>query len=173
MMYEVLELIYRQRLFSASGMIFRPVSVVDAASLFDAISVRAFHTDLPLSKLKTLGEAKKWCLERSLDWQTNACFVWTCLSENDLSLIGQVTLLPRSDNFALAYWVMPDRRGQGHATSMCREILKQVSKSGYKGNIWAGVHGWNDKSKAILLKLGFDPINTENSEIDEYSLTIT
>lgn len=93
----------QSNILTAYGLIFMPISVDDAKDLFNAVSTKAFHPDLVLSKIDTLDKAKQWCTERSKNWQTNECFVWTCRHQENLSLIGQVTLAPRDEDFSLAY----------------------------------------------------------------------
>ncbi len=72
----------QSNILTAYGLIFMPISVDDAKDLFNAVSTKAFHPDLVLSKIDTLDKAKQWCTERSKNWQTNECFVWTWLCHN-------------------------------------------------------------------------------------------
>ncbi|MCG7491732.1 GNAT family N-acetyltransferase [Vibrio sp. Of14-4] len=159
-------------IFTTSNLMFKPVCASDGKELFDAFSANAFHPDLALSKLDTLNKARQWCGDRSRDWKTSQCFVWTCRHQVDLSLVGQVTLLPRLKDVALAYWVAPEKRGRGYATTMCREVLRYIIDIGYEGNVWAGVHTWNKGSMAVLSKLGFKQIELQNDFIKEFHLPI-
>ena len=159
--------------FTCSQYVFTAICTDDGAALFDAVSSDKFPSALPLAKIATLDEARQWCSDRSSDWNDGTCFVWTCRCQNDLATIGQVTLFPQENYLALAYWVTPKYWGKGLAVEICRSLISQISCSGYRGNIWAGVHSWNKRSEAILRKLGFTKLtNAKESGTYEYSLAI-
>ncbi|MBU2897502.1 GNAT family N-acetyltransferase [Vibrio hepatarius] len=172
MIFEFSDPANQSNIITPSGLIFMPISVDDAEHLFDAFNAKAFHPDLVLSKINTLGKAEQWCSKRLRDWQTSECFVWTCRHQENLSFIGQITLTPRDKDFALAYWVMPTQRGRGYATTMCNEVLAYIRNRDYQGKIWAGVHTWNKPSINVLSKLGFEQMESQDDLIREFHLKI-
>jgi len=157
------------REFESSTFIFSPICIDDAVALFGAVCSKEFPSSLPLAKIETLDQAKSWCLDKILDWETGKCYVWTCCLSSDSVVVGQVTLLPRENCLALAYWVRPEFWGQGVATQMCKSLLFHIYSAGYRGRIWAGVNSWNTRSSAVLEKLGFKAIDS-GGECTEYSL---
>ena len=159
--------------FTCSKYIFTAICIDDGAALFDAVSSDKFPSALPLAKIATLDEARQWCSDRASDWNAGTCFVWTCRRQGDLATIGQVTLFPQSNCLALAYWVNPKYWGRGLAVEICQSLIFQISRSGYRGNIWAGVHSWNKRSEAVLRKLGFTKLtNAKELGIYEFNLAI-
>lgn len=161
------------REFECLDLTFRPVVVDDAVYLFKSVGSDLFPKSLPLADIKTLKQAREWCLERALEWEEGKCYVWSCRHLNDSQVIGQVTLLPLENCFALAYWISPKCWGKGIATQMCKALLSQVQSSGYQGEIWAGVHSWNHKSASVLKKLGFQERISSSANTVEYRLDIT
>jgi len=145
--------------------------VNDVSGLFDSVSSREFPSSLPLAEIKTLTEAKAWCLDMISDWESGKCYVWTCRRSSNSAIVGQVTLLPKENCLALAYWVVPSFWGQGTATEMCKSLLVHIQRTGYRGNVWAGVHSWNNRSSSVLKKLGFKEIES-SVESAEYLLEI-
>jgi RimJ/RimL family protein N-acetyltransferase len=153
--------------FESSTFIFNPICTDDAVALFSTVSSEEFPSSLFLAKIETLEQAKSWCLDRISDWETGKCYVWTCCLSSDLVVVGQVTLLPRDDCLALAYWVKPAFWGQGVATQMCKSLLFHIYSTGYRGTIWAGVNSWNTRSSSVLETLGFKAIDS-GGECTEY-----
>ncbi len=159
------------RTITSAEFIFCSISKHDGNALFAAVSDERFAQQLPLAALKTQQSASDWCAARAAQWQTGECFVWTCKRRSDNTPLGQITLLPQNGRLALAYWVAPPFWHQGYATRMCRDLLAQLSSSGFHGKLWAGVHHWNHASQAVLKKIGFQPV-TSSETVREYILHI-
>lgn len=159
--------------FNHNGLSFFPISPDDAQLLFNAVSSELFPKQLPLGQISDLESAHRWCVDRHLDWQHGTCFVWTC-HDQALQAVGQITLLKKKGEWALAYWVVPERWGNGLATDMGLSLLHHLRCNQFKGKLWAGVHQWNKTSTKVLKKLGFELINQDsNLAIEQYSLHIT
>ncbi|NOI65114.1 GNAT family N-acetyltransferase [Vibrio sp. 99-8-1] len=158
--------------FSNSQFLFNPICISDAFTLFNAASSNKFPSSLPLAKIETLKEAENWCSNRVLDWRAGKCYVWSCSRRLDSVVVGQVTLLPKEDCLALAYWVNPELWGQGIATQMCESLLFHIQSEGYRGYVWAGVHSWNVRSASVLKNLGFKMIGSSGGSNVEYNLLI-
>ncbi|HDM8069661.1 TPA: GNAT family N-acetyltransferase [Vibrio harveyi] len=157
--------------FNNTKFVFSPVCVNYASEFFESISSREFPSSLPLAEIKTLTQAKAWCLDMVSGWESGKCYVWTCRRSSDSAIVGQVTLIPKENCLALAYWVVPSLWGQGIATEMCKSLLVHIQRTGYRGNVWAGVHSWNARSSSVLKKLGFKEIES-SVEGAEYLLEI-
>ncbi|MFD1146604.1 GNAT family N-acetyltransferase [Saccharothrix hoggarensis] len=73
-------------------------------------------------------------------------------------LVGRVDLThvdpPR---YGLGYWLAHDATGHGYATAACAAVLGHARASGAT-DVFAGVTRGNDRSVALLLRLGFRPI---------------
>jgi len=143
----------------------------DAAVLCDSVNSKEFPSSLPMAEIGTLAQAKSWCLNAVLNWESGKQYVWTCRRKLDLTIVGQVTLYPKEDFLTLAYWVVPTFWGQGIATEMCKSLLIHIQDTGYRGSVRAGVHSWNTRSSSVLRKLGFKEISSK-TESTEYALEI-
>jgi len=123
--------------------------------LLKATTSELFPHDLGLSGIKTEQAAQHWHRARVADWQNNKCFVWSLRWNNRSEVIGQLSLLPRNNDIALAYWINPTCWGKGITTEMCRVLIQQLVNSGFNGTLWAGTHIWNNRSSSVLKRLGF------------------
>ena len=159
--------------FECSNFSFSPICVGDAGMLFKVVSSHNFPKLLPLAKIQTLEQAESWCKNRASEWKSEDCFVWSCREISSSQIVGQVTILPKAENLALAYWVDPDVWGQGVATEMCSSLLTHLKIMGYRGKIWAGVHSWNKRSSAVLEKLGFAKVDASKKDTFEYMFEIS
>jgi RimJ/RimL family protein N-acetyltransferase len=158
--------------FEYNNYSFSPIWIGDAPMLLKAVSNCSFPKSLPLAQLKTLDQAESWCKSRASEWESGENFTWSCRQAFSSQLIGQVTLLPKDDRLALAYWVDPNLWGQGIATGMISALLTHITARGYRGRVWAGVHSWNKRSSCVLEKLGFKQIEPSKENTFEYILEI-
>ncbi|MER2496798.1 GNAT family N-acetyltransferase [Vibrio neptunius] len=158
------------REFECSSFSFTPIDIGDARCLLAAVGSKQFPEALPLARIKTLHQAEAWCSKCALEWRLGKCYVWSCRRLSHSQVIGQVTLLPQGDRLALAYWINPQFWGQGCATQMCKSLFAHLGRSGYRGSIWAGVHGWNIRSASVLKKLGFEQIVSSDANTLEYRM---
>jgi RimJ/RimL family protein N-acetyltransferase len=77
----------------------------------------------------------------------------------DEELIGRVDLIPRDGtNAVLGYWLDQDRTGSGFATAACRTLLSYAANDMHVTDVWAGVTHGNDRSVALLGRLGFEAV---------------
>jgi len=120
-----------------------------------AVTSELFPEDLGLSNIKTAQQAQSWHRARVVDWNDNRCFVWSLRWNSTSEVIGQLSLLPRDNELALAYRVNPIYWGQGITTEMCIALIQELIDTGFNGTLWAGSHTWNNRSSAVLNRLGF------------------
>ena len=82
--------------------------------------------------------------------------MWTIESRGNNALLGQVTLGRRAKPgaWALAYWIDPERWGQGYATEAARPVVDFGFERLGAELIWAGAAVWNQASLRVLEKLG-------------------
>jgi len=132
-----------------------PIEYEDWPDLFKAVTSQQFPSELGLSCIKTVQQAQSWPCARVADWEENRCFVWSIRWHGTPEVIGQLSLLPRENELALAYWVNPIYWGQGITTEMCLALIQELVDTGFNGTLWAGSHTWNDRSSAVLNRLGF------------------
>jgi RimJ/RimL family protein N-acetyltransferase len=77
----------------------------------------------------------------------------------DRELIGRVDLIPQDGpNAVLGYWLDRDRLGSGFATAACRALLAYGAAELHVTDVWAGVTHGNDRSIALLQRLGFETV---------------
>ena len=141
--------------FSSQRLSASRIQYDDWPDLLEAVTSKLFPRDLGLSNIKTEQGAQSWHLGRMADWRDNKCFVWSIRWKGKSEVIGQLSLLPRDNDIALAYWVNPKYWGKGVTTEMCRALIKMLANAGFKGTIWAGSHTWNGRSSSVLKRLGF------------------
>jgi len=137
-------------------------SIADWPNLLQAVRSELFPRDLGLSSIKTELQAQDWHRARVADWNDNSCFVWSIRWHGTSEVIGQLSLLPHDNQLALAYWVNPIYWGQGITTEMCLALIQELVDTGFNGTVWAGSHTWNNRSSAVLNRLGF----TFNAEVE-------
>lgn len=77
----------------------------------------------------------------------------------DETLIGRVDLIPQDgSNAVLGYWLDRDRLGSGFATAACRALLAYGATDMHVTDVWAGVTHGNERSVALLERLGFGAV---------------
>jgi ribosomal-protein-serine acetyltransferase len=75
------------------------------------------------------------------------------------ALIGRVDLMRRDGtNAVLGYWLDRNHVGRGFATASCRELIRYGAEDLAITEVWAGVTHGNDRSVAVLQRLGFDEV---------------
>ena len=77
----------------------------------------------------------------------------------DGALIGRVDLIPvNPPNYVLGYWLDAGATGHGYATEGCRAALAFARSRLAAEVVWAGVTPGNDRSVAVLDRLGFERV---------------
>jgi RimJ/RimL family protein N-acetyltransferase len=77
----------------------------------------------------------------------------------DTELIGRVDLIPKDGtNAVLGYWIDRDRFHSGVATAACRTLLRFGVERLSITDAWAGVTHGNDRSVALVRRLGFEDV---------------
>jgi RimJ/RimL family protein N-acetyltransferase len=142
--------------FSSTRCTASRIQLEDWSDFLKAVSSDKFPAELPLSKITTEQAAQDWHADRIIDWDNKKCFVWSIRFKSSPEVIGQLSLLPREHDIALAYWVNPALWGQGIITEITKALMQSITDSGYRGTIWAGAHPWNQRSFSVLIKLGFE-----------------
>jgi ribosomal-protein-serine acetyltransferase len=75
------------------------------------------------------------------------------------ALIGRVDLQPRgSSDAVLGYWLDMAQVGHWYATASCRAVIDAGRASMRVDDVWAGVSRGNERSEALLRRLGFEPV---------------
>jgi RimJ/RimL family protein N-acetyltransferase len=88
-------------------------------------------------------------------------------------LIGRVDLNPIAPpNHVLGYWLDVDHRGRGYATAACRSVVEHARRHLDAAEIYAGVTHGNDRSVAVLDRLGFEKVDTLDT-YDRYRLVLS
>ena len=142
--------------FSSKRLRASPIQYQDWQGLLKAVQSGKFPRELALSNMTTAQMAKDWHRQKVIDCQNKHCFVWSVRWENDSEVIGQLSLVPREHDIALAYWVNPELWGQGIVTEILKSLILTIYESEYQGDIWAAAHSWNTRSLSVLVKLGFE-----------------
>ena len=71
-------------------------------------------------------------------------------------LIGRVDLIPKEPStFVIGYWLGQEWLGRGYVTMACRTVIAHAHTSLDATTIYAGVTKDNDRSEAVLARLGF------------------
>ena len=79
-------------------------------------------------------------------------------------LIGRVDLIPKEGtNAVLGYWLDEDRLGSGFATAACRGLIRYGMERLGVTDVWAGVTHGNERSVAVLKRLGFETVGDMGS----------
>ena len=157
-----------------------PIQTQDWTALFEAVSSDRFPSKLPLARIKTQEQAQCWSEERVKEWKLGTAFVWSLRLNNSTDVIGQISLIPQTSDYALAYWVHPKYWKQGFATEACSALLQHLRINTNNCRIWAGTQVWNMASSAVLETLGFkfqrtvthELVNGNNEQILEYVLAL-
>jgi ribosomal-protein-serine acetyltransferase len=77
----------------------------------------------------------------------------------DRELIGRVDVIPQDgSNAVLGYWLDRGRLGSGFATAACRAVLAYGETELHITDVWAGVTHGNERSVALLERLGFEAV---------------
>ena len=117
----------------------------------------------------TLIDAEKW-----LDKSSKEELALNIYFNNNL--IGGITIDKRTSNNTpvLGYWIAEDYWGKGYAIEACNSLISYFF-SNYSGNILYASHMLNnEKSKKILLSLGFQKVSegkvfsiSKNTEVED------
>jgi uncharacterized protein YhfF len=131
-------------------------TLADARPMFAALRSPAFPQDVPLAQIKSLMGVEARIKRGHSAWAAGGSYMWSVENRADGKLLGQVTLGRRAkpDNWALAYWVDPERWGQGYATEAARPVIDFGFERLGAALIWAGAAVWNGPSLRVLEKLG-------------------
>ncbi|KQN72852.1 GNAT family N-acetyltransferase [Devosia sp. Leaf64] len=133
----------------------RQLTPVDAAMLYDLI--HSNHTHLTAHgdySAQVASSIEAIAAELSTGDQSTRFGIF-----HDAALIGRVDLvaveLPR---YCLSYWLSASHTGQGFATAAVQAAIEYAFNQSAATDIFAGVTHGNDRSVALLRRLGFDAI---------------
>ncbi|CAL9558028.1 GNAT family N-acetyltransferase [Streptomyces sp. enrichment culture] len=74
-------------------------------------------------------------------------------------LIGRVDLVATDPpRYGTGYWLCRSRVGAGHATAACEALYGHAARVLGATDVFAGVTHGNDRSTALLTRLGFEPV---------------
>ena len=117
----------------------------------------------------TLKDAEKW-----LDKSTKEELALNIYLRNDL--IGGITIDKRTSNKipVLGYWLAKQYWGKGYATEACNSIISYFFSNNFENKLYASHMLKNEKSKKILLYLGFQKVSegkvfslSKNTEVED------
>jgi ribosomal-protein-serine acetyltransferase len=136
------------------GLVLRPLAVEDRDRYSELVSRNRGHLTAN-GDYEELARSSEQDLENDIRNEAMARFgVWF---HGDL--IGQVDLIPRDGaNAVLGYWLDESHLGSGFATVACRELLRYGAEHLAITDVWAGVTHGNERSVAVLRRLGFDEV---------------
>lgn len=87
-------------------------------------------------------------------------------------LIGRVDLIPVDPpRYGLGYWIAEDAAGHGYATRAVASVLRHA-RTLAATDVFAGVTHGNDRSVALLRRLGFTTVASFDS-YDRFHLALT
>jgi RimJ/RimL family protein N-acetyltransferase len=79
-------------------------------------------------------------------------------------LIGRVDLVPREEgHVVLGYWLAASHSGHGYMHAALTALLDHAKHALGATDVFAGVTKGNERSKAVLLRLGFECVSDEGS----------
>jgi len=150
------------------GLVLRPLEAPDLERYADLVARNRVHLTSH-GDYQELAEATSDDLRSELREKAAARFgVW--LADD---LIGRVDLIPRDGADAvLGYWLDANRLGSGYATTACRELLRYGAERLGVTTAWAGVTHGNDRSAALLRRLGFEDV-ADMGGYERYRLDLT
>ena len=117
----------------------------------------------------TLKDAEKWFYK-----STKEELALNIYLRNDL--IGGITIDKRTDNntHVLGYWIGEEYWGKGYAIEACNSLISYFFSNHSENKLYASHMLKNEKSKKILLNLGFEMVSkgkvfslSKNTEVDD------
>jgi RimJ/RimL family protein N-acetyltransferase len=137
-----------------AGLVLRPLGEGDLERYEDLVSRNRGHLTRH-GDYRELVDASSGELASELSEHVAGRFgVWL-----DTELIGRVDLIPKDGtNAVLGYWIDRDRLRSGVATAACRTLLRFGVERLSITDAWAGVTHGNDRSVALLRRLGFEDV---------------
>ena len=117
----------------------------------------------------TFNDAEKW-----LDKSSKEELALNIFLKNNL--IGGITIDKRADNntHVLGYWIGEEYWGKGYAIEACNSLISYFFSNHSENKLYASHMLKNEKSKKILLNLGFEKVSeskifslSKNTEVDD------
>ena len=117
----------------------------------------------------TLNDAEKW-----LDKSSKEELALNIFLKNNL--IGGITIDKRADSNTpvLGYWIGEEYWGKGYAIEACNSLISYFFSNHSENKLYASHMLKNEKSKKILLNLGFEKVSeskifslSKNTEVDD------
>lgn len=138
----------------AEGLLLRSLGVEDLERYAELVARNRSHLTSH-GDYEELVHMSEQDLENELNDERPGRFgVWL-----DQELIGRVDLIPQDGtNAVLGYWLDANRVGSGFATVACRTLLGFGAENLGITDLWAGVTHGNDRSVAVLQRLGFEEV---------------
>jgi uncharacterized protein YhfF len=151
-------------------------ALADAPPMVAALRSPAFPQDVPLAQIKSLAGVEDRITRCQSAWAAGRAYIWSIEGREEGALLGQVTLArrPQPDAWSLAYWIHPQRWGQGYATEAARPAVDFGFERLGAALIWAGAAPWNRASLRVLEKLGMRHVadNPQGYLIDDEPIPI-
>ncbi|MBD1147967.1 GNAT family N-acetyltransferase [Pelagibacterales bacterium SAG-MED31] len=112
----------------------------------------------------------KWLVNVPYPYTINDANFWIDKSNNEELclniyknniLVGGISIDKRDRNVnELGYWIGEEYWGNGYALEACQSLISYFFLNSIEKTIYCGHMKGNEKSKKIILKLGFKKINT-------------
>lgn len=146
-----------------SGGVLRRLSAADAPAYYNAVQRNRSHLTALGDYLDEVAASADDFRQRFGNASDPSLLmgIW----RND-ALIGHVALLHREPpKWGLGYWLAAEATGQGIATTAVGAVLDFGVRELAVEEVLAGVTHGNDKSVAVLTRLGFEPV----ADFDTYA----
>jgi ribosomal-protein-serine acetyltransferase len=145
------------------GLMLRELTAADADDYYALIERNRRH----LTRHGDYGELATTTLEQASESLTRAPDDNTRFGIRlDGRLVGRVDLNPLNPpNYVLGVWLDEAATGKGHATEACRTALAFARSHLRATDVWAGVTHGNERSVALMGRLGFDGV----AELDHHT----
>jgi len=137
------------------GLTLRQLTPADAPTLFDLVQSNRTHLTARGNYATQVAASVE-----AIAAELSAVDQSTCFGIfHDATLIGRIDLVavdpPR---YSLGYWLSASHTGQGFATAAAQAAIEFAFNQSAATDIFAGVTHGNDRSVALLRRLGFDAI---------------
>lgn len=161
----MLETLHSERL------LLRPVSETDLEFIHAIRSDEHHNLYTSRTSRDTIEDSKKFIAERMADNNSGTALYWViCFKNIQVGTICLWDLKSNPENAELGFEILRTYQGQGLATESSSCVLDHAFQIlGFK-YIRAVVHRENKPSRAIMAKLGFDFINTDEDMLMHFKL---
>ena len=144
----------RRLLTASAGLVLEPLTVADSDAYYDVLDRNRAHLSRHGDYRAEAAATAEWVAEHLAQPVPDRFGIR--LGDD---LIGRVDLVHAAPpRYGVGYWLSADATGRGHATLACAAVLDYALTARDATDIFAGVTHGNDRSVAVLRRLGFRPV---------------